>query len=150
MRGGDPRGAAHPCKNLPQASSGEAGARWCPGEASQIIWPFGGNDGERRRPSLHSGRLFDYGDKPTCNHHGTAAAISIAIPSFLKSRDETPWFSYTRDHDVRGVDHFRSQITKEYQNDKLEFIKNPVVAEFLGISADSNYRESDFETAIID
>ncbi|MBQ8180070.1 MAG: DUF1016 family protein [Candidatus Methanomethylophilaceae archaeon] len=41
--------------------------------------------------------------------------------------------------------------TKEYQgNDKLEFIKNPVVAEFLDISIDQKYRESDLETAIID
>lgn len=41
-------------------------------------------------------------------------------------------------------------LTKDYQNDKLEFIKNPVVAEFLGLSPNTKYLESDLETAIID
>lgn len=41
--------------------------------------------------------------------------------------------------------------TREYQgNDRLEFIKNPVVAEFLDMPMDRSYRESDLETAIID
>lgn len=41
--------------------------------------------------------------------------------------------------------------TEGYQgNDRLEFIKNPVVAEFLDMPIDQRYRESDLETAIID
>lgn len=32
--------------------------------------------------------------------------------------------------------------TVEYQNDKLEFIKNPVIAEFLGLSANTSYTET--------
>lgn len=40
--------------------------------------------------------------------------------------------------------------TKDYQNNKLEFIKNPVVAEFLGMSPSIKYMESELETAIID
>lgn len=39
---------------------------------------------------------------------------------------------------------------KDYRNDKLEFIKNPIVAEFLGMSPNTKYLESDLETAIID
>lgn len=34
--------------------------------------------------------------------------------------------------------------------DKLEFIKNPVVCEFLGLSQDASFTESDLETRIID
>ena len=40
--------------------------------------------------------------------------------------------------------------TKQYQSDKLEFIKNPVVAEFLGLSPDTKLLETDLEKAILD
>ena len=41
------------------------------------------------------------------------------------------------------------EITKSFQ-DKLEFIKNPVVCEFLGLKQESEFTESDLETRIID
>lgn len=40
-------------------------------------------------------------------------------------------------------------ITAPYQADKLEFIKNPVVAEFLGFSGDSSFTETQLESSII-
>ena len=39
--------------------------------------------------------------------------------------------------------------TKAFQNDKLDFIKNPVVAEFLGLPQNSAYNENKLESAII-
>ena len=39
-------------------------------------------------------------------------------------------------------------LTSSYQN-KLEFIKNPVIAEFLGMQEDTSYLESDLEQSII-
>lgn len=41
------------------------------------------------------------------------------------------------------------QITAPMQGDKLEFIKNPVVAELLGLSPNSDFTESKLETSII-
>ena len=41
------------------------------------------------------------------------------------------------------------EITKPLQR-KLEFIKNPVIAEFLGVRQDTSFTESDLETAILD
>ena len=41
------------------------------------------------------------------------------------------------------------QITAPYQQDKLEFIKNPVVAEFLGLSPNSDLSETKLESYII-
>lgn len=41
------------------------------------------------------------------------------------------------------------KLTASYQNDKLEFIKNPVVAEFLGISQNTDFSESDLEKSIL-
>lgn len=42
------------------------------------------------------------------------------------------------------------KLTASYQRDKLEYIKNPVVAEFLGYPTDFNYTESDLEKSIIE
>ncbi|MCM1131158.1 MAG: PDDEXK nuclease domain-containing protein [Roseburia sp.] len=39
--------------------------------------------------------------------------------------------------------------TTEYQNDTLEYIKNPVIAEFLGLSNNPSFTESALESAII-
>ena len=39
--------------------------------------------------------------------------------------------------------------TAEFQANRLEFIKNPVIAEFLGVPQDKDYLESDLEGAII-
>ena len=41
------------------------------------------------------------------------------------------------------------ELTSKYQNDKLEFIKNPVVAEFLGFFQDTDFTESDLEKSIL-
>lgn len=41
------------------------------------------------------------------------------------------------------------KITATYQADKLEFIKNPVVAEFLGLSSNIDFTESQLEQSII-
>lgn len=41
------------------------------------------------------------------------------------------------------------EITAEYQSDKLEFIKNPVVAEFLGLASNTDFMESDLEKSIL-
>ena len=40
-------------------------------------------------------------------------------------------------------------VTEPYQHDKLEFIKNPMIAEYLGFSADSSFTETDLEKSII-
>lgn len=39
--------------------------------------------------------------------------------------------------------------TTEYQHDKLEFIKNPTVLEFLGLPNNKSYQEKDLEQAIL-
>ena len=41
------------------------------------------------------------------------------------------------------------ELVAPYQNDTLEFIKNPVIAEFLGFSQDTDFTESDLEKSIL-
>ena len=52
-------------------------------------------------------------------------------------------------HNKSVVENEMKVKTSEYQNDKLEFIKNPVIAEFLGLVPNSDYSESELETSII-
>ena len=51
-------------------------------------------------------------------------------------------------HNSKAVENEMKQLTSEYQG-KLEFIRNPVIAEFLGMQEDTSYLESDLEQAII-
>ena len=51
-------------------------------------------------------------------------------------------------HNSKAVENEMKQLTSEYQG-KLEFIRNPVIAEFLGMQEDTSYQESDLEQAII-
>lgn len=41
------------------------------------------------------------------------------------------------------------ELTVPYQEQKLEFIKNPVVVELLGFSSDTSFTESDLEQNIL-
>ena len=47
------------------------------------------------------------------------------------------------------VENEMKELTAEYQQDKLEFIKNPVVAEFLGLASNTDFTESDLEKRIL-
>ena len=42
-----------------------------------------------------------------------------------------------------------NELTSDYQNDKYEFIKNPVIAEFLGFSQNTDFTESGLEKSIL-
>lgn len=41
------------------------------------------------------------------------------------------------------------ELTSQYQDDKLEFIKNPVIAEFLGLSTNTDFTENELEKSIL-
>lgn len=47
------------------------------------------------------------------------------------------------------VEREMKELTAECQNDKLEFIKNPVIAEFLGLASNTDFTESDLERSIL-
>lgn len=47
------------------------------------------------------------------------------------------------------VENEMRELTAEYQNDKLEFIKNPVITEFLGLASNTDFTESDLEKSIL-
>jgi predicted nuclease of restriction endonuclease-like (RecB) superfamily len=59
------------------------------------------------------------------------------------------YFRLLKSQDKDSVKSEMKQLTSSFQNDKLEFIKNPVVAEFLGLSSNSDFTESELEKSII-
>lgn len=59
------------------------------------------------------------------------------------------YYRMLKTQDSQGVEREMKEITSPYQ-DKLEFIRNPVIAEFLDMQQSTKYHESDLEQAIID
>ena len=73
------------------------------------------------------------------------------------------WSSRTLDRNIGSQYYYRllqsqhkepviremQQKTADYQKDKHEFIKNPVVAEFLGLSSNIDFTESNLESSIL-
>ncbi len=59
------------------------------------------------------------------------------------------YYRLLKSQDKSAVEAEMVKTTSQYQN-KLEFIKNPVIAEFLGMREDTSYLESDLEQCIID
>jgi len=59
------------------------------------------------------------------------------------------YFRLLKSHNKDLVKKEMRQITSTFRQDKLEFIKNPVVAEFLGFAPNSDFTESELEKNII-
>jgi predicted nuclease of restriction endonuclease-like (RecB) superfamily len=59
------------------------------------------------------------------------------------------YYRILKSQDKQAVEDEMKKLTSSYQN-KLEFIKNPVIAEFLGMQQDTSYLEPDLEQSIID
>lgn len=59
------------------------------------------------------------------------------------------YYRILKSQDKQAVEDEMKKLTLSYQK-KLEFIKNPVIAEFLGMQQDTSYLESDLEQSIID
>ena len=59
------------------------------------------------------------------------------------------YYRMLKTQNEEAVQNEMKERTASYQNDKLEFIKNPVVAEFLGFPQDTDFTESDLEKSIL-
>lgn len=59
------------------------------------------------------------------------------------------YYRLLKSQNKQSVEKEMKEKTLGYQNDKLEFIKNPVIAEFLGLSANTDFTETQLESCII-
>ncbi len=85
---------------------------------------------------------------------------------YLKEAAEQSWDVRTLNRNINSQYYYRllqtpdnlkhevidemKTLTADYQKDKYAFIKNPVIAEFLGLSQNTAFSETKLETAIID
>ena len=83
---------------------------------------------------------------------------------YLAEASKEHWSTRTLDRNIDSQYYFRllqspkkdavvaemKSKTVNYDNDRLEFLKNPIVAEFLGLSQNNDFTETKLETAIID
>lgn len=83
---------------------------------------------------------------------------------YLKEASEQMWSYRTLDRNIASqyykrllssqhkevVESEMKALTKSFEGDKMEFVKNPTVAEFIRLSPNKDFTESDLESAIID
>ena len=78
----------------------------------------------------------------------------IAIRWYLEMASQEMWSVRTLDRNI-STQYFERHFSqpqlpmKEEQPNKLELLKNPIIAEFLGFKQDNSYSEQELETAII-
>ena len=94
--------------------------------------------------------------------------LSVTNPEarawYLKEASEQMWSYRTLDRNIASqyyerlllsqhkevVESEMKSLTAQFEHDKMEFIKNPTVAEFIGLSPNRDFSESELEGAIID
>ena len=104
----------------------------------------------------------------TCVHNLSWSHIrrilSVSDPNarlwYLKTADKDMWSFRALDRNI-STQYYERRLAAQRENsalpvdmenstDPLEYIKNPMMAEFMGFHRDANYNESDFEKALID
>lgn len=59
------------------------------------------------------------------------------------------YYRLLQSQNKNAVEAEMKEKTLNYQNDKLAFVKNPIIAEFMGLSSNTDMTESNLETAIL-
>jgi len=101
----------------------------------------------------------------TWSHYKRLLSVSNADARawYLKEAVEQMWSYRTLDRNIGSqyyerlllsqhkdtVESEMKTLTKPFEQDRMEFIKNPTVAEFIGLSPNSDFTETELEGAII-
>ena len=78
-----------------------------------------------------------------------AAEQTWSVRTLQRSISSQYYYRMLKTQKKELVESEMKELTASYQKDKLEFIKNPVVAEFLGFSQNTDFTESDLEKSIL-
>ena len=98
----------------------------------------------------HYERLLQVNDKEARDWYAKEAYEQTwSVRTLRRNIDTQYYYRMLKSQDKFGVETEMKQLTSKYQN-KLEFIKNPVIAEFLGMQENTSLYESDLEQCIID
>ena len=72
-----------------------------------------------------------------------------SVRTLQRNIDTQYYYRLLKSQDKKAVEHEMREKTSVYQNERLEFIKNPVMVEFLGLTPDISFTETKLETSII-
>ncbi len=98
----------------------------------------------------HYEKLLQVNDSDARNWYAKEAYEQAwSVRTLQRNISSQYYYRMLKTQDKSGVEQEMKELTSPYQ-DKLEFIKNPVIAEFLGMEEDTSYLESDLEQCIID
>ena len=78
-----------------------------------------------------------------------AAGQTWSVRTLQRNIDSQYYYRLLSSQDATPVEQEMKSITASYQQDKLEYLKNPVVAEFLGLSSNIDMTETLLESAIL-
>ena len=97
----------------------------------------------------HYDRLLQVSDKAARDwYEKEAYEQTWSVRTLQRNISTQYYYRMLKSQDKTAVENEMKQLTSQYQN-KLEFIKNPVIAEFLDMQEDTSYLESDLEQCII-
>ncbi len=98
----------------------------------------------------HYERLLQVDDKDAREWYAKEAYEQTwSIRTLNRNISTQYYYRLLKSQDKNGVKNEMLELTRPMQ-DRLEFIKNPVIAEFLGMQENTSYYESDLEQCIID
>ncbi len=98
----------------------------------------------------HYERLLQVDDKDAREWYAKEAYEQTwSIRTLSRNISSQYYYRLLKSQDKTGIENEMLKLTRPLQ-DKLEFIKNPVIAEFLGMQENTSYYESDLEQCIID
>lgn len=78
-----------------------------------------------------------------------AAEQTWSVRTLQRNVSSQYYFRMLKTQNKENVEQEMKQLTSQYQSNRLEFIKNPVITEFLGLSSDTDFTESDLEKSIL-
>lgn len=94
--------------------------------------------------------IIESSQKAARNWYGKEAAEQTwSVRILQRNVSSQYYYRMLKSQKKEIVENEMKERTASDQNDKLEFIKNPVAAEFLGFSPDTNFTESDLEKSIL-
>lgn len=98
----------------------------------------------------HYDLLFAVDNEEARNWYAHEAFVeSWSVRTLRRNISSQYYFRLLQSQNKQSVKQEMQCKTAEYQKDKLEFIKNPVVAEFLGLAPNPDFNETRLETSII-
>ena len=98
----------------------------------------------------HYRALLQVEDEAARNWYAKEAAEQVwSARTLQRNISSQYYYRLLKSQNPAPVEAEMQALTAPYQADKLEFIKNPMIAEFLGMSVDGSFTETELEKSII-